>query len=207
METDEPTQPYSAYVPRNEGGGENYFAVPPIAKMSQGPGPSAPAASASSVGNMSSQAPTKTYSAAPSSSANRGAGQSKPVPSSHIVPSRGARTPLPDMEEIDMEMAPVRAAGKRPSLPGQKAQAQWGTDIGRSTTHRAPVVSNQTPSFLAFLGRPVTEHGRSVYLMAGAENLPRWQKRGRLLVTRRTQHPVPSLESTRGRGKRDLLSG
>jgi hypothetical protein len=38
METDEPTQPYSACVPRNEGGGENSFAVPPIVKMSLGTG-------------------------------------------------------------------------------------------------------------------------------------------------------------------------
>jgi hypothetical protein len=36
------------------------------------------------------------------------------VPSTQIVPSIGARAPLPDKEEIDEDMLPMRAAGKRP---------------------------------------------------------------------------------------------
>ncbi len=121
METDEPTQPYSAYVPRKEGGGENSFAVPP--KMSQGPGPSAPVFSASSVrgprmstGTNATPASINNFSF---SASNRAVGQTMSVPSTQAVLSIGAQTQLPDMgnmEEIDMEMAPVQVAGKCPVL-------------------------------------------------------------------------------------------
>ena len=164
METDEPTQPYSAYVPRKEGGGENSYAVPPIVKMSQGPGPSAPAVSAPSVGNNSSQSPTKTYSAAPSSSANHGAGQSKPAPSSQIVPSRGARTPLPDMEEIDMEMAPVRVAGKRPVLTRAESSNSMGN--GYMAIHDADASGRAEPN--AIVSRVSGQTGYKTW----AERLP-----------------------------------
>ncbi len=38
------------------------------------------------------------------------------MPSKDLVPSKGARTTLPDYEEIDMEIPPARTAGKRPAL-------------------------------------------------------------------------------------------
>ena len=148
METDEPTQPYFAYVPRNEGGAENSFAVPPIAKISQGPGPSAPAASAPSGGHKSSQAPTQTYSAAPSSSASRGAGQSKPAPS-RSFPLEEHEPRFRIWKRMTWRWHPSERRASAQYLPGQKAQTQWDIITWRSTTQKAPTASRQMPSFLA----------------------------------------------------------
>ena len=54
------------------------------------------------------------------SASNRGAGQTISVPSTQIVPSVGARTPLPDNEDIiDEEMPAVREAGRRRPRPSR----------------------------------------------------------------------------------------
>jgi hypothetical protein len=69
-----------------------------VGDMSTGPWPSAPVIYASSVKGPRMSTGVNPASASGSSSVgNRGAGQIKAVPSKEIVPSVGARTPLPDM--------------------------------------------------------------------------------------------------------------
>ena len=129
MEVDEPSfsvPPTQAFgsasfsVPPTQAFGSASFSVPPtqaVGGMSTG-STSAPVFSASSVKGPRMSTGTSAAPASGSSfsfsASNRGAGQTASVPSTQIVPSLGARTPLPDTEEIDEVMPATRAAGKRP---------------------------------------------------------------------------------------------
>ena len=141
MEVDEPSfsvPPTQAFgsasfsVPPTQAFGSGSFSVPPtqvVGGMSTG-STSAPVFSASSVKGPRMSTGT---SAAPASGSSfsfsasvRGAGQTVSVPSTQVVPSVGARTPLPDTEVIDESMPSTRVAGARRTRDERSSSSSVG---------------------------------------------------------------------------------